>query len=57
MSVGSAAELTDEKPAVERDAGFDSCKSSPALKGEAVSKPQRVINGPAQLEFARFVTL
>ena len=49
MNVGSAAELTHEKLTVERDAGFGSCKSSPELKGAAVSKPQRLINGPAQL--------
>ncbi len=49
MNVEQAAELTPEKPKAERDAGFGSCKSSPALKEAAVSKPQRVVNEPAQL--------
>jgi hypothetical protein len=49
MNAGSAVELTDENPTIERDAGSSSCKSSPALKGAAVSKSQRVINEPAQL--------
>jgi hypothetical protein len=49
MNVGPAAEFTDEKPTVEHDAGFGSCKSSPALKEATVSKSQRVINKSAQL--------
>ncbi len=49
MNVGPAAELTPEKPTVERNAGFGRCKSSPVLKEAAVSKPQRVVNEPAQL--------
>src|SRR4051812_28542236 len=49
MNVGPAAELTNEKPTVDHNAGFGSYKFSPALKGPAVSKPQRVVYEPAQL--------
>ena len=49
MNVAPAAELTPEKPMVERDAGCGSCKFSPALKEAAVSKPQRIVNEPTQL--------
>jgi hypothetical protein len=49
MNVGPGSEPMHEKPAVEHDAGFGSCKSSPALKGAAVSKSQRVINKSAHL--------
>ena len=54
MNVDLTAELTHEKPTVERDAGSGSCRHSSALQGAVVSKPQRVITNPRVKDVALF---